>query len=277
MNDFPRFLSDRIDDYIQLRRSLGYVFHAQAATLKALCRFSEQACHAGPLTRQLAMAFVFSRNVTPNVRARRHAVLVRFAEYLSVFDPHTEALDPRALPRSHATPPARILNDSELACLLVAARDGSPRHPFRGQTLYTMLGLLASTGLRSGEVLRLDRTDVDLTRGILQIRRTKFRKDRLVPLHPTTCEALRVYAGARDLTFPGSESPAFFLSLRGRRISPTCLGEAFRQARTRARLDGGVPRELRPHDLRHYPDRRIIPRRALESLIGRSFALAEAG
>lgn len=251
MSDFARFLSDKIDDYIQLRRSLGYVFQVQAATLKALCRFSEHARHAGPLTRELAMAFVLSRDVTPNVRARRHAVIRRFAEYLSVFDPRTEALDPRALPRSRTTLPARILSDSELGRLLAVARDGSPHHPLRGQTLFTVLGLLASTGLRSGEALRLDRTDVDLTRGLLQIRRTKFRKDRLVPLHPTTCEALRVYARMRDFTFPGLESPAFFLSLRGRRVSPNCLGEAFRQARTRAGLNGGVPRALRPHDLRH--------------------------
>jgi integrase len=127
----------------------------------------------------------------------------------------------------------------------------SALHPLRGQTLYTLLGLLASTGLRSGEALRLNRADVDLARGVLQILRTKFRKDRLVPVHATTREALRAYAVARDLALPRRDSPAFFLSLRGGRWSAGAFGAAFAQARTRAGLDGGVPRTVRPHDLRH--------------------------
>ena len=67
------------------------------------------------------------------------------------------------------------------ACSLI-----SPRIPLRGRTLATLVGLLASTGLRSGEAVRLDRGDVDLTSGVILVRKTKFRKDRLVPVHPTT-------------------------------------------------------------------------------------------
>lgn len=250
MNDFARFLSDKVDDYVRLRRSLGYAFLSQAAVLTAFSRYIQNVGTTGPLTRELALAFVLSRNVTASVRARRHGVLLRFAEYLSIFDPLTERLDPRALPRSRAILPARILGEDELGRLLSAARDGTSSHPLRGKTLSTILGLLASTGLRSGEALRLDRADVDLARGLLQIRRTKFRKDRVVPVHPTTCAALRVYACARDLAFP-QPPPAFFLSLRGRRWSASAFGAAFAQARTRAGLDGGIPRALRPHDLRH--------------------------
>lgn len=251
MSDFTRLLSDKVGAYVQLRRSLGYEFETQAATLRALCRFFEQGGYAGPLTRELALAFVFSRDVTPNVRARCHGVLLHFAEYLSISDPRTELLDPRALPRSRTIPPARILDDRELARLLSAARDGSPLNPLRGQTLYTMLGLLASTGLRSGEALRLDRADVDLARGLLHIRRTKFRKDRLVPVHATTREALRAYAAARDRALPRPKSPAFFLSLRSGRWSRGGFDAAFAQARACAGLDEGMPRALRPHDLRH--------------------------
>jgi len=251
MSDFARFLSEKVTDYIQLRRSLGYTFRVQAATLKAFSRFVEQGGHSGPLTQELALAYVLSCDVTSNVRARRHGVLLRFAEYLSVFDARTEILDPQALPRSRAIAPVRLLDDSELTRLLVAARDGSAHHPLRGRTLYTLLGLLASTGLRSGEALRLDRTDVDLTHGVLQVRRTKFRKDRLVPVHLTTREALQTYAAVRDLVLPRPASLAFFLSLRGQRLSTSGLGSAFRQARARAGLDGGVPREVHPRDLRH--------------------------
>jgi integrase len=251
MSNFADRLAAKLGDYILLRRSLGHTFEVQAATLEAFHRFVAKQKHPGPLTGDLAVAFVLTCDVTPNVRARRHAVLRRFAEYFTIFDPTTEVLDPQALTRSRATPPARILDDAELARLLTAALALATSDSMRGQTLYTILGLLASTGLRSGEALRLDRSDVDLARGILQIRRTKFRKDRLVPVHSTTRTQLQNYALERDRTFPRVASPAFFLSLRGGRLSSSGLGSAFRQARARAGLDGDHPRKLRPHDLRH--------------------------
>jgi integrase len=135
--------------------------------------------------------------------------------------------------------------------LLKAAQKVSPLRPIRGTTLFTIIGLLVSTGLRSGEVARLDRSDVDLKHGVLRIRGTKFRKNRLVPLHPTTVEALRKYVRARDRAYPRSTSPAFFLSLRGGRLSQSGFGDPVRQARAKAGLEQGLPGKLRPHDLRH--------------------------
>jgi len=115
--------------------------------------------------------------------------------------------------------------------------------------LTVLVGLLASTGLRSGEALRLNRTDVDLVDGILHIRKTKFRKDRLVPVHTTTLAALRVYARHRDAAFSVPRDSAFFLSSRGNRLSPAGLNIAFSAACKIAGLDSG--KALRPHDLRH--------------------------
>jgi len=251
MNAFTRLLMDHVNRYIELRRALGHAFASQAATLRAFGDFVTHRAEAGPLTQSLVLTFVLGCDVTPNVRAWRYAVLRNFADYVSVFDPRTAALDPRALPRSRAIPPVRILDHDELAQLLRAARMISPLHPIRGGTLYTVIGLLASTGLRSGEVARLDRQDVDLERGILRIRRSKFRKDRLVPVHPTTCDVLRAYVNARDTAYPRSTSPAFFLSLRGSRLSASGFQGAFRHACAKAGLDAGLPRRPRPHDLRH--------------------------
>ena len=113
----------------------------------------------------------------------------------------------------------------------------------------TLVGLLASSGLRSGEALRLDRADVDLVSGVLQIRKTKFRKDRLVPVHTTTLAALRQHARHRDAAFSAPKEAAFFLSSRGGRLSSAGLYQAFGAACKLAGLDEGKP--LRPHDLRH--------------------------
>jgi integrase len=251
MNTFACRLVDRINRYVELRRSLGYSFESQAATLRAFGRFVKRRAEAGPLTQRLVLTFVLGCPVTANVRARRYAVLKNFADYFAVFDSRTEALDSQALPRSRAIPPARLLEEGELARLLKAAREISQLHALRGFTLFTIIGLLASTGLRSGEVARLDRSDVDLEQGILRIRGTKFRKDRLVPVHPTTLEVLRTYVTAREEAYPQSTSPAFFLSRRGGRWSQSGFGKAFRQARAKAGFDQDSHRQLRPHDLRH--------------------------
>ena len=186
MSGFARTLAVKVEDYIALRRSLGYAFRKQAATLRALVRYVEVEQLDGPFTRDMALDFVFSWEGTANGRAIRHGVVRRFCEYLAIYDPRTEALDPRALPRSRAIPPPRILSDEELGSLMSACRRVSPDYPGRATVLTPLVGLLASTGLRSGEALRLDRADVDLIGGVLHIRKTKFRKDRLVPVHATT-------------------------------------------------------------------------------------------
>jgi integrase len=84
---------------------------------------------------------------------------------------------------------------------------------------------------------------------VLHIRQTKFRKDRLVPVHVTTLQALREYAQRRDAVHPMPKDAAFFLSARGSRLSSTGLETAFSAACALAGLDHG--KRLRPHDLRH--------------------------
>ena len=249
MTAFAQVLTDRVEAYIALRRSLGYAFQKQAAILRALARYVEAEQLDGPLTRGMAIDFLFSWEGTANGRAIHHGMLRRFCEYLAIYDARTEALDARALPRCRAIPPPRILSDGELGSLISACRRVSPRCPQRALALTMLVGLLASTGMRSGEALRLDRTDVDLGDGILHVRKTKFRKDRVVPVHTTTLAALRTYAQQRDVAFPAPKDSAFFLSSRGNRLSPGGLSVAFRAACKLAGL--GSDQRLRPHDLRH--------------------------
>jgi len=249
MSGFATTLAERVEAYIALRRSLGYSLKKQAAVLRALVHYIEREALGGPLTQGMALDFVLSWNGTPNGRAVRYGVVRRFADYLAIYDPRTEALDPKTLPRTRAIPPPRILSDEELGLLMSACRGASPDYPGRALVLTPVVGLLASTGLRSGEALRLDRADVDLVKGVLHIRQTKFRKDRLVPVHSTTRQALRDYAQQRDAACPIPRDAAFFLSSRGNRLSPTGLKTAFTAACALAGLDHR--KRLRPHDLRH--------------------------
>lgn len=249
MTAFAAFLGEKVERYIELRRSLGFAFNKQAGTLRAFVRYVERSQLDAPANRTMALDFVLSFGGAANSRAVRHGVLRRFYEYLTVYAPQTEALERRAFPRSRAIPPPRILSEAELASLIDVCSFISPRIPLSGRTMATLIGLLASTGLRSGEVVRLDRGDVDLTNGVVLVRKTKFRKDRLVPVHPTTQAALHRYARERDAVFSRPRDEAFFLSSRGCRLSAAGLQSNFAKARKLAGLDDGKP--LRPHDLRH--------------------------
>jgi lipopolysaccharide/colanic/teichoic acid biosynthesis glycosyltransferase len=155
MSAFAKILTEKVESYIDLRRSLGYSFRKQAATLRALARFVETEQLDGPLTQGVALNFVLSIEGAGNGRAIRHGVLRRFCEYLAVYDARTGGLDPRAFPRSRAIPPPRILSDQELASLIAACSHLSPTTPHRGRTLTMLVGLLASTAEnRTGDFMK---------------------------------------------------------------------------------------------------------------------------
>ena len=251
MTSFEDAVADSIERYVDLKHSLGYQFRKQAASLHAFLQHISRTQAHGPLSQKLALEFVMASELTPNGRAIRYAVIRRFAEYHAAFDPRTESLDLRALPRSRTVAPPRILSEQELESLMAASLRVSASLPLRGQTLATVIGLLASTGLRSGEALRLNRSDVDLGTGILQILKTKFRKDRLVPVHSSTLAALQQYVRIRDLAFPIPQTQAFFISTRGNRLSHHGLYYGFKQACTVAKINEKAAKTLRPHDLRH--------------------------
>jgi integrase len=120
---------------------------------------------------------------------------------------------------------------------------------------------LACTGLRVSEALKLTFAHVDLDRGILRIEKTKFKKSRLVPLHPTTTHALRRYAKARHGRWALRDEGAFFVGLDGRRLSYRAVCVAFRRLRNVLgwkKGNGELPRP-RIHDLRHsFACRRLL-------------------
>lgn len=118
---FATFLGEKIERYIELRRSLGYAFDKQAGTLRAFVHHVERFRFDGPATRTMAQGFVPSYRGAANSRAVRHEVLRRFCEYLALYDARTEALERKAFHRSRAIPPPRIMTDAELALLIAWA------------------------------------------------------------------------------------------------------------------------------------------------------------
>jgi len=252
MKSLQSVFAGRLALYLELRRSLGFCCQDQAFILQSFDTFACQRNHTGLLTQDLALDFATSNpNSSTNYCARRYQVLRHFSEFLAAYEPTTPILDPKALPRSQARIPRHIYTDEELQRILDEARRVSPNNPVRGLTFHAMIGLAASSGLRIGEVVGLDRVDVDLKTGMLVVRQSKFGKSRLVPLHNTTLEVLRKYAAVRDASFPDCKDAAFFVHSGLRRYAKNTLERVFAGLAFRAGLRGPKGRGPSFHSLRH--------------------------
>jgi integrase/recombinase XerD len=213
-------LEQALKDYISIRRSLGFQLRQPEGLLRNFVAFL-QAKRASLITTELALRWATQPTQAEPARwAARLSMVRRFAIWHSATEPRTEIPSAGLLPYRHRRKPPHIYSDEEIERILRRTEQLPSSKGLRARTFTTLFGLLVATGMRVNEVLGLDQSDVDLNLGILHIRRTKFRKSRYVPVHPTTVAALKKYAEARDRLFPAPPTPAFFISERGGRISP---------------------------------------------------------
>jgi integrase len=251
MRSFLSCFAPRLNDYVALRRGLGFQFHTQAELLIQFDRFAHERRHKGAITAQLVTDFAVSGENSEGHQARRYQVVRNFAEYVANFESETPLLDPGFLRRPRKRPVPYIYTDDEILRLLDHAKKISRRHPVRGATLHAMVGLGGVCGLRRREIVQLDRQDVDLRPGVLSVRGSKFNKDRLVPVHTSTLDVLRRYTEVRDAHFGEVESSAFFLTLRANRYALTTVQQDFWNLGRAAGLREAKGKGPRFHDLRH--------------------------
>jgi integrase/recombinase XerD len=243
-------LRAELDRYLTIRRALGFKLARAELLLADFCRYLD-AIGADTITTENAFAWAsLPRTEAPDGWGQRLSVVRAFARHLHAIDPANEVPPTGLLPaRSHRAVPY-LYSATDIAALMVAARQ--LRSPLRAATFETLVGLLAVSGLRIGEALRLDRDDVDLDGGVLRIRQTKFNKSRGVPLHPSTLDALGAYAGCRDELCPRPRDPAFFVSAAGTRVLYCNFHLGWLDLVRRAGLKPRSQRcRPRPHDLRH--------------------------
>jgi integrase len=211
-------------DYLALRRSLGYKLERPGRLLAEFVSYLEQA-GAGRVSVELALDWASLSNGESRWPAQRLGMVRGFARYLQALDPDTEVPPHGLLPGAEHRPAPYLYSPADITALMAAAREfGSP---LRAATLETLIGLLAVTGLRVAEVLRLDRGDVDFDRRLLMVRSSKLGKSRLVPLHPSTIAALKTYLARRDQLFPNPSTTSLFISTTGSRVRAGNLRDAF--------------------------------------------------
>lgn len=239
-----------LEDYLALRRSLGFKLGREEKFLKGLAGYLEQAGQE-TVTTGHALAWATAPAGADPVYWRHRMNVVRpFARYLAPRVPGTEVPPPGLLPGPSSRRAVPYLySGQEIAALMAAA--GEIRTPFRAATCQALIGLLAATGMRVGEAIGLDQGDLDAGQGLLTIRGGKFGKSRQLPLHASVLEPLAQYARLRD-SRPGKAGPSFFTSVTGTRLIYQNVHFTFHGLTKQAGLH---PRSAacrpRIHDLRH--------------------------
>jgi site-specific recombinase XerD len=246
MND----LRCALRDYLTVRRALGYKLTDTERLLGQFVAYCE-ASGVVVVTTEIALAWAtLPAGTDASWWAQRLSKVRCFATWLQTLDPATQVPPTDILTGRARRAVPYLYTDADVCALIAAA--GRLRFPLQACTYQTLIGLLAVTGLRVGEAIRLTRGDVCLDTGLVRVTKSKFNKSREVPLHPSSVTALHDYLQCRERLCPKPRCDSFFLSQTGTTLSSSRVRSVFhrltQQAGLRPRSDRCRPRI---HDLRH--------------------------
>ena len=243
-------LRDVAENYLRMRRALGYKLEIQGLLLDGFVSYLED-LDAATVTIENAVAWAtLPAGADPSYWAGRLSVARQFARHLQTLDPACEVPPAQLLPYRSRRAIPYLYAPEEITALLGAA--GKLEPPLLAANYQTLIGLLSVTGLRLGEAIRLDRVDVDDRHQLLRVLDSKFGKSREVVLHESTMRALDAYGRLRDQRFLQPRCEAFLVSLRGTRLRKTCIHHMFARLVRAAGLRPRSPRcRPRLHDFRH--------------------------
>lgn len=250
-------LSNAIEEYVALRRSLGFKLRGVHSAFRNFAAFAEQE-GADHVTVEVALRWAQqTTGHEQSTAAARLRMVSGFARWRQATDPRTEVPPRDLLPTRYHRKHPYLYTDDQISQLVVAAHRLPSPTGLRGLTVATVVGLLAVTGMRVSEAVALNRADVDLDDGVLSIRQSKFHKSRLVAVHPSTRQVLRDYAATVDHRFPRrGTAAAFFIAEHGSRVSQWAVGYNFAKVSGQIGLRAPFRRHRyghgpRLHDLRH--------------------------
>jgi len=244
-------LAAHLDDYLQLRRTLGHKLADAHRLLPRFVTYLDER-NAEFVTIDAALGWALEREMPAGsvVPADRMMLVRGFARYLSGIDPRTEVPPAGTIPHPKRWRRPFIYTDNDVLAMIEQAH-AVISQPLRSATYQTLIGLLATTGLRIGEALRLDRRDLDTSEGVLRIRESKFGKSRLVPLDPSAVDTLERYDHTRQRLLPNPSTESLFVSLRGTRVIYETVWPAHRKLCEHAGVGAGSTVTPRIHDHRH--------------------------
>lgn len=233
------------EQYLEMRRKLGFEMRIEGEQLLRFARYTERTGHDGPLTVELALQWAQASSGSRIGHARRLDIVRRFARYLKLSAPETEIPQEGMLGPTYRRIPPYIYSEAEVSALIEACHRLTPVNGIRPQSHATLFGLLACTGMRISEALRLSIDDFDSDRGIITIVEGKFHKSRILPLHPSCVRALMTYSDLRERRC--ATTKAFFVTELGTSLKYLKVLTTFRKIAENLNWS----RNTRIHGLRH--------------------------
>jgi integrase len=230
------------EQYLEMKRKLGFAMHIEGEELLRFARYAEK---RGSLTVQLALQWAQASSGSRIYHARRLDIVRRFARYMKLFFPETEIPQEGILGPSYRRISPYIYSEEEISELIAACRRLTPVNGIRPHSYATLFGLLACTGMRISEALRLGIEDFDPDQGLITIVEGKFRKSRLLPLHPSCAKVLMAYSALRNSRHPSTR--AFFVTELGTSLKYLKVLLTFRMIAENLNWS----RATRIHGLRH--------------------------
>lgn len=248
-------LALELDRYLSVRRSLGYDLRTDERILRRFVAFAHNDGATHISTDLVLRWHATLAKAGTSTRAARVRTVRVFAQWLSGLDPDHEVPPRGLLPDRYRRVRPYIYSEAEIAAIVEHARALPSIYGMRGRTCSTLFGLIAATGLRISEALRLDPGDIDAESGVLRVRHGKLGKERLLPLDPSVVTRLGEYSVERDRLL-GRASDAFFVTCEGARFGD--CGARYNFAQVCQQIGLRAPqlyqrhgRGPRIHDLRH--------------------------
>jgi integrase/recombinase XerD len=242
-------MARQAEEYLALRRRLGCELKRPGRLVRQFAWWCGQQ-HVTAVTADLVATWAtLPGDVSPWYQWLRFSAARGFTIWLHAHDPAHQVPPADMLPCRQRRPDPRLLEPGEIAALIAAA--GTRRPSSHAATYQTLISLMAITGMRLCEAVRMDDTDLD-GEGLVLTLHGKNHKDRQIPLDASAVEALRAYARVRDAAHPARTSTAFFASTRGKRMAADQTRAMFARLVTKAGLAAG-PSGRRPTlvSLRH--------------------------
>lgn len=252
---------EAVENYLKYRRSLGVALCTEGEELRRFARYADQVGHKGPITTELALQWAkLPQKCYYKYWISRLDIVRRFAMYMKLLVPQTEIPPRGLLGHSYRRPIPHIYSKEEIAAIMKAAGNLMPRNGLRPHTYVTLFGLLASTGMRISEGIHMSQDNLDIDSGVITVEESKYRKSRIVLLHPTTLEALKFYIGKRDKRHLFHKTKAFFVSECGTSLRYKVVSKTFREIVFRLGwCKGKGERGPTIHDMRHtFASRRLL-------------------
>ena len=240
-------MREKVEEYIRYKRGLG--FKCNAFALRSFAKFADKRAFGDPLTLKTAIQWATSSKAGQ----KRHADLIGrigpFAKYLSMTDSRTELIPSKILGLQYSRAEPYIYSEAEIIRLM----ESNPYHlKWGNDTFSSIIGLLACTGMRIGEVLAIKCCDIDWDKKVLIVRNSKKLPMRLVPLDPSTMIHLLEYSRRWNGKQIKTGNEPFFVSCNGKTINYRAFYHFWKQALNKTGL-AGVHHGKNPrlHDLRH--------------------------